>query len=153
MCIANCLLCNKEFDDFSVLDDMVEYALEYYCIFNGVIEKAEGAEEEIEFDDYEPLVPRVSWETTFRFTYWLGLLFDGMVKKDPGLMLNEVTERQVELMEKGILGTQEGVEQTKLHSWCMSMLCEPWQRIKLSKKSVTLINEMQARVGSRATCS
>jgi hypothetical protein len=62
MYVANYLLCNKNPRKLSVLDDVDEMVLEYFTIFNTLIERVEEVVKEIEFDDYEPPVPRASRE-------------------------------------------------------------------------------------------
>jgi tyrosine-protein phosphatase YwqE len=77
--VANYLLCNKKPKELSVLDDIVEMVIEYFSIFNTLVERVEEVVKEIEFDDYEPPVSRASREKTYKFTVWLLIFFEKMV--------------------------------------------------------------------------
>jgi hypothetical protein len=90
--MANYLLCNRSVSSKNVDDDLTEMVIKYYWLLNAVAIKAKFLTDEVEFDDYEPPVPKVSRAKTSEFTIWLYMLYKKMVKLDPGKFLNKITE-------------------------------------------------------------
>jgi hypothetical protein len=84
--MTNYLLTNGNSD---VVTEVLDYVMEFDEILRELSRKADVLEAEL-LDGFEPPVQRVSDEKTYEVLKWLILLYRGMVKLDPCVMISRI---------------------------------------------------------------